>query len=242
MALEFIDLIVAIFSFIYVLANITISIKIIWKYNTFKSINILLMGIAWIGLAFPWIPDVLNPLYEIIDPGHNNNGIIVLNYIVNVVIISIPIICWIIAILNLLSVRKSFKYTILISVILIILIFETILLLLFTTDLISGAIHVYNYTSDILDVFLLVVLVIILVSGMIFAGVSIKSSNKVVKIKGIFLIIAFTLFPIGALIDMVISGITSNIVARLILCISSIIFYFGLIMPTWVKKKLIKEE
>ena len=71
---------------------------------------------------------------------------------------------------------------------------------------------------------------------------TLKSEDKELKLKGVFLIIAFILFGTGAFFDamMPLNFITLTI-ARLFLMSSSIFFYFGYILPNFIKRLFIRE-
>jgi hypothetical protein len=71
-----------------------------------------------------------------------------------------------------------------------------------------------------------------LISGILIARQSIRSEKPEIKLKGKFLLIAFILFVIGAFADAVLllTVITLPII-RIILISSSVLFYFGFILP-----------
>jgi len=82
-----------------------------------------------------------------------------------------------------------------------------------------------------------------MITGILFARESLRSESLEMKIKGKFLIIAFLSFTIGAFLDsLILRGAFTVILTRLILISASIEFYFGFILPNWVKKIFIKSS
>jgi len=105
----------------------------------------------------------------------------------------------------------------------------------------SGPVNV-NYKSFIM-VFLIIFLLIVVITGFLFANLSLKSKDPEVKLKGKLLIIAYISFSVGALLD---SSVPFNeatiIIIRLILIISAICWWGGFLLPKWMKKLLLKNR
>ena len=83
-------------------------------------------------------------------------------------------------------------------------------------------------------------------SGLIFAKRSIQLNDPKVAWKGRFLLIAFTLYAIGAISDAALSiedlifNSLITIITRTLLVISGILFYFSFFLPDSLAKKLVK--
>jgi len=240
MALELIDIILGIFSAIFVIINIIVGLKIASRYFRYKKWELLFVGIAWIGLASPWAPDALKPIYIIIDPAMINNTIVLLNYIFNVLVIPIPVILWIIAFTKMLNLERKMRFLIIASIIIINLIFQIIIGVDFISVFNANSIDSYAYTSLYLDIYLIISITFVLITGLCFARVSIQSPTEDISLKGKVLLIAFISFTIGAMIDAIFKIGLTNIISRAILVSSSIEFYIGLILPEWSKKILLK--
>ncbi len=78
-----------------------------------------------------------------------------------------------------------------------------------------------------------------------FAGSSLKSENAEVKLKGKFLIIAFLTYTTCAVLDSFAFFLTQPIMVvliRIFLMLSAIEFYFGWILPNFIKMIFIKNE
>jgi len=88
-----------------------------------------------------------------------------------------------------------------------------------------------------IEIFLVIFLLVVLITGILFGKKSISSENPELKLKGKFLIAAFVLFTIGAFLDSIIPELF--ILARVVLDISALSFYFGFMLPNWLKEKFL---
>ncbi|MFX1357754.1 MAG: hypothetical protein ACFFA8_10755, partial [Promethearchaeota archaeon] len=98
----------------------------------------------------------------------------------------------------------------------------------------------YNLLITLYQFFLVIYM---LVTGILFGLASIRDDNPEIRLKSKLLIIAFVSFVIGAVLE-ILSGISLliMIIARLILISSSIEFYGGFMLPTWMKKLFLKKD
>ena len=78
--------------------------------------------------------------------------------------------------------------------------------------------------------------------GIGFSIESIRSEDRLVKIKGILILIALILFAMGGFLDSTSTTFFLNFIDRIILVASVIIFYFGFIMPDWLKVKISEKD
>lgn len=227
------------FSLIFAIISIFVGLRILFKYFEYKRRELILVGISWIGIASPWIPDSINFIMIL---GFSSILTEEAYLIIGNVFMPLIIICWLIVITDFLY--KARQKLILILCLIWTVIFETIFftLLFIDSSLVGtflGPFHVEF--GDFITFTLLFTIVILLISGLLFARESLKSEDKEIKLKGKFLIVAFLSFTIGAILDSSISLIPITVViTRLILISSSIEFYIGFILPKWVKKFLIK--
>ncbi len=227
------------FSLIFAIISIFVGLRILSKYFEYKRRELILVGISWIGIASPWIPDSINFIMIL---GFSSILTEEAYLIIGNVFMPLIIICWLIVITDFLY--KARQKLILILCLIWTVIFETIFftLLFIDSSLVGtflGPFHVEF--GDFITFTLLFTIVILLISGLLFARESLKSEDKEIKLKGKFLIVAFLSFTIGAILDSSISLIPITVViTRLILISSSIEFYIGFILPKWVKRFLIK--
>ncbi|MFO8018957.1 MAG: hypothetical protein R6U96_10000 [Promethearchaeia archaeon] len=241
MPLELIDITLGLISLAFVLITFIVGFKIISQYFKYGAPRILLVGLAWIGIASPWIPDALTPLYILIDPNKKQLWIITFNLIVNNVILPIPVLLWLIAFTKMLNVRENYRKLILILTVILSIFYEIFLIYFYLIDLQKGIeISGYLYISDYIDYTLIIYVLEALITGLLFSIQSIKSEVQEVKLKGKLLMVAFIFFTIGAMTDALYKKPILNIYSRLILVISSVIFYMGFAFPKWVKKILLK--
>jgi hypothetical protein len=95
--------------------------------------------------------------------------------------------------------------------------------------------------KGIFSLLLLLVLVIVCITGLLFAKQSFRAEQEVSKLRGKFIAIAFVSWTIGAIAD---SAFTLDFVTlpivRILLISSSVEFYIGIIMPKGVKNLFIK--
>ncbi|MGV9172849.1 MAG: hypothetical protein ACOC4M_07285 [Promethearchaeia archaeon] len=237
MTLELVDIILGLFSAGFVVITFIVGGEIISRYFKYRARNILLVGLAWIGLATPWIPDALKPLYILIDPNQSQLWIVTLNLIINNIILPIPVLFWLIAFTKMLRLNQMFRKATITVVFILSVIYEIFLIYFYINDLQMGLqVTGYLYSSDYIDNTLIVYILVALITGLAFAFESLRSQDKEVKVKGLLLIVAFILFAIGATIDALYITYITNIYSRLILVVSSIMFYMGFILPEWAKK------
>jgi hypothetical protein len=89
-----------------------------------------------------------------------------------------------------------------------------------------------------IQIYIFSVLLMAIITGINFALTSVKSKNAEVRLKGKFLLIAVTLFIIGSVSDTIfLRTILTLLITRLILISASLCFYFGFILPQYIKKR-----
>ena len=202
-----------------------------------------MVGIAWTGISFGWLPDVINfTLYLT-----GNQFLPDLIYLI-IALGFLPFFAflWLVALTKLINFSKP---KLLLAGFLIFAIFLNVIffILLFTdTDYIGTKVGPFHYDfSYFTDIFSISLLLVILITGIKFALESFKSDEKALKLKGKFLILAFILFTAGAVFETLFSADLTEVtvvLVRILLISSSITFYLGFILPDWVKKLLLSKE
>ncbi len=235
------------FSTIYVAISIFIGIIIISKYFKYKSTTFLFIGIAWSGMAVPWSGDVINFLAYLTDTPYLTDEVYL---IIVCAFLPLFVFLWLAALSDLLNFKK--KKLILLITLILSLAFEIAFLTVILTGntaSIGVSITPFQYQfGDLTSVYMLIIIIIVLATGLRFAIESLRTDDKAIQLKGKLLIIAFISFTTGALMDSVgpmILGEMSEamiVIVRVILISSSIIFYLGFLLPDWVKKLLLKEK
>jgi hypothetical protein len=241
MALTPLDILHSSFSLVAVVISILIGLIIISKYFKFKQRNILLIGIFWTGLTFPWLPTVIT-FIMMLTVGY---GLTVEWFIlIGIVILPITVLCGLTAFISLLGVRKNNRRNILLSVLVFNLIFESLIFyFLFTNVSIIATLEgTFNIKWSVFSqVYFIINLVLFLVTGVLFSRKSLQSDSREIRFKGKLLMAAFISFTVGTVLDFAISSTITYIIARLILLSSSIEFYIGFLLPERIKRMLFKE-
>lgn len=241
MTLNTLDIINGTFSFIFVIISLFVGIVIFSKYFKFKEKIYLLVGATWIFISEPWWPSSLSFLVAL------SNGVGIseqIYFLIGNLLVPLAIALWLVAFTEFLYTEKR-------KLILLIfgiygLIFEVLFLIfLFLDPSLIGELNTpvdVNYKSFIL-VFLLSFILIVVISGFLFANLSLKSKDPEVKLKGKFLIIAYATFLCGTILD---SAIPLNeitiIITRLLLISSAFFWYGGFLLPKWMKKRLLRSK
>ncbi|MFX1345739.1 MAG: hypothetical protein ACFFBC_12625 [Promethearchaeota archaeon] len=250
--MELVDVLQGSFSLIFVVISLIIGITILTKYFEHKNRLFILVGISWIGVANPWIPDSVSFLMQLIVQEWLPRG---WYFIIGNVFIPIALLTWLIAYTDMIK-RKAQKKVILITVLLSIL-FEIGFFVLFFIDLdLIGIINPDRpFTVDFgifITIYLLVVILVMVVTGVSFAQKSVKSDDREVRLKGKLLRAAFITFTIAAILDSLLGTIFEDptdpllaimvVIVRILLIISALEFYGGFLLPRWMKEIFLKKE
>lgn len=224
-------------SLVFVLVSVAVGINIISKYFRLKNSTYLYMGLSWIGITSPWWGSTISFFTYII----MGKGIDLWFYLVmTLTFVPVFFLFYTKAISDLLW--KNYQTLILAIFFIIGIIFDGFYLYCsFTCPETIGSleqetdIRYFNFVT----LYLIFTIFTLMIFGILFGKVSLKSQNPTVQAQGKFLIIAFVSFAIGAIFDSIVplNPITLPI-TRGILISSSLSFYCGFIPPNWLKKKL----
>lgn len=213
-------------------------LKIASRYFEKKSRSFLLIGFSWVGLSAPWFPSTTSFIlyffnFQIPEP--------ILFLFANVPI-SIALIFWVIAF-------TDFKYKEKQNIILVLVfIYEIAYNMLFFYLLIDDPSKIgevigitdTNYKL-LVNINMILSLLVLLITGTIFARDSMKSEDEEVSVKGKFLLAAFFTFVIGAILDVFSAfSLWFLIIGRILLIISAFEFYVGFILPNFLKSAIFK--
>jgi hypothetical protein len=241
MSLTPIDTLNGIFSLIFVAISFLVGIIILSRFFKYKERIYLLVGLTWIFISEPWWPSSISFLVAL------SNGIGIPSgfyFLIGNIFVPLAIVLWLLAF-------TEFQYTekrkLILAIFAVIgIVFEILFFVfLFLNPSIIGQLNGpvdVNYESFIM-VFLIIFLAIVVISGFLFANLSLKSKDPEVKLKGKLLIIAYIAFSVGALLD---ASVPFNelivIIIRLILILSAFCWYGGFILPKWMKRFLLKNR
>jgi len=252
MALELVDYLQGSFSLIFVIISLIIGITILSKYPKFKSRLYLLVGISWIGVANPWMPDSISFLMNLFVQQSLDIG---WYFIIGNCFIPIALIAWLTAFTDMIY-RDAQKKVLIVSIVLSI-IFEIVFFILFFLDMdLIGVINPsrpFTVEFDIfITVYLLLVILVMVITGVIFAQKSVKLEDREVRLKGKLLRAAFITFTVAAILDSLLGSIFENptdpflsvlvVVVRILLIFSALEFYGGFLLPKWMKEIFMKKR
>lgn len=250
--MQLVDVLQGSFSLIFVIISLIIGITILSKYFEHKNRLFLLVGISWIGVANPWMPDSISFLMNLIIQESLQVG---WYFIIGNVFIPIALLTWLTAYTDMIK-RKAQKKVLLITILLSIL-FEIVFFCLFFIDMdLIGIINPNRpFTVEFgvfITIYLLVVIVVMSITGVSFAQKSVKSDDREVRLKGKLLRAAFITFTIAAILDSLLGTIFEDptdpllaimvVVVRVLLILSAIEFYGGFLLPRWMSQIFTKRE
>ncbi len=241
MSLSLLDTVNGVFSLIFVAISLLIGFIILSRFFKYKERIYLLVGATWIFISEPWWPSSLSFLIALINGVGIPEGVY---FLIGNLFIPVAIVLWLLAFTEFLY---SEKRKLILSIFAVI---GTIFEILFITFLflnqsligdLNGPVDV-NYKSFII-VFLILFLLIVVITGFLFANLSLKSEDPEVKLKGKLLIIAYITFSVGALLDASVPFSEATIIIiRLILILSATCWYGGFLLPKWMKKLFLKSK
>ena len=233
-----------VFSLIFVVISIYIGFTIISKYPKSKNRTVILVGFVWLGIVSSWYASSSSFLVALIADGDGFMSTPPLYFIIGAVPLPITAFIWMIAFTDLLYRDKKKIILLIIGVTGIIFEIALFTLLLIDYDLVgivSSPVDAdYELFVTIYQIFLVI---LVLVSGILFAHESLKSKIPEINLKGKLLLAAFLSFVIGSILE-ILSGISIAllIIARLLLITSSIEFYGGFILPPWMEKLFVRNK
>lgn len=243
-------LILCSFSLVFIIITLIVGARIIRRYFSTNSSVFLIIGVAWIGLSFPWLPEAFKFFFILFQVPLQEDFLILLYLGVNIMAAPIVLILWIYGTNKILSIKDKFKTALLMGTVVLTVIFEILIIALLplNKDLIVARYVPEQYSivwSDLIVVFQVILVVIVFLSGLMFARESLSSDNAEVKLKGKFIFIAFISFVFGAVLEVFFTvadpiGLIFKIISRVILMSSSIEFFIGFIFPERIKKFLLK--
>ncbi len=243
MALEALDIVNGIFGVLFVIISIIVGVKIALKYFNNKDINILLVGLTWVFIVSGWYGTSASFLIALLmgNEGLSFEMIMLLNFLP----LPLALFFWMTAFTNFLYQEKQ-KMVLILCGMFIVIFYGIFFYFLITDPIVIGEkISPVDTKANslLLGLFLVILLIVILVTGVKFSLVTLKFDNPETKLKGKLLLIAFPSFCIGGFLDALIPSTTITLVIfRVILISSAIEFYSAFIMPSFLKKRLLRHD
>jgi hypothetical protein len=241
MSLSPLDTVNGVFSLIFVAISLLVGVIILTRYFKYKERIYLLVGMTWILISEPWWSSSLSFLVAL------SNGVGLpdqIYFLIGNTLVPLAIILWLLAFTVFLYTEK--RKLILMIFAIIGASFEILFFIFLYLDPsligeLNGPVDV-NYNSFIM-VYLIIFILIVVISGFLFANLSLKSKDPEVKLKGKLLIIAYITFSVGAILDSAIPlHPVTIIITRLILIVSAFCWYGGFLLPKWMKKFILRKK
>ena len=240
MELSLLEFLLGLFGLIFVLITVTVGIIIISKYFKYKKWEFLFIGIGWIALPSGYYPDGINFIMILF---YDKTLSLLIYLFIATVFLTPALFLWLLVITDLINLNH--RKLVLTIFFIICAVFEITLLSLLFIDpsLVGTLINPFTVEFSLFtQVLILFALFVFMIFGFLFIKELFISKTPELKLKGKFLLVAFLSLLIGVFLEVVlpISPLTVVII-RLILISSSIEFYFGYTLPSWVKKIFLKK-
>jgi len=233
-------IVLGVVTMIYIIITVIVAIKFLNKYFEFKNKVFIYGGISYFGVASCWFGVGLNfvlvMFFNVIPPME-------LHFLLHGAIVTYPQWCWFLLISYLFHMRHNIRKVLTITTGILATIVEILYIYIVFTNvgllgrLVAPIQVVYGPFSYI---YLSIHLLIFVAQGLLLGYNSTKSEDKRVKLKGKFLLSSFLFFLSGSLLEVFFNQIPVFIVARILIAISAIFFYFGFILPKRIEKIFLK--
>ncbi|MHA1805672.1 MAG: hypothetical protein ACTSU4_14245 [Promethearchaeota archaeon] len=248
MALTIAEILQGSLNLVFVIISFIVGLTILSKYRIYKKRDYILIGLTWMGICTPWLHGAITIIVYFFNPlVIESESFITMRFIIAYTSIPIIVLLWFIVFTDFLYKNKQ---KLIVSIIAII---SLTCEVLFFTFLIIDRENLIGYFgapflaiySPFMRITFMFFLGIAFITFLMFASKSLKSTEKEIQWKGRFLIIAFILFTVSAVLDSIAIFLTQPfliVMNRIFLMSSAIFFYFGWILPDRLKKILIKEK
>ncbi len=226
-------------STILLIISLFLGWKIIIKYREHKIRAFIFVGITSIVITEPWWPQIIDFYLEILNLSKLTNG---QTYIIGVVGLPIGIFTWLFAFTDLVYKEKQ----------VIILVISGVSGILYDVFLLIFVVYIdpnlnestwgFN-NSYIVFGYLLACSITILTTGLLFARESLIADDPRLKLKGKLIIIAILSYVIAGMIDTILFlNYVAIYIDRGLLLLSSLSFYGGFLLPSWMENLLLKND
>ena len=222
---------------IFVIISLILGIRILLKYFSLKHSQLVPVGLTWIFMSSSWWPPSISFILIILF-GFGLNQFWYL--FISTASLPIGLICWIYSFC--LHAYPHLKKKIVLTYLVICVIYEIFLIIFLLIDpeivgTMEGSVNSrHNLFALIFDIF---AIMSALITGIIFARILMKSESSAIKLKGVFLLLAFISLTIGAILD---AAITMNaitlVLVRIVLMSSAIEYYMSFLLPSRISNWL----
>ncbi|MHA1805130.1 MAG: hypothetical protein ACTSU4_11490 [Promethearchaeota archaeon] len=240
MALQPNEIINGFLELIFVAISIMVGIMFLQKYLKYRQNTLIYVGITWIAMSEPWWGHTASFLFALF----TGNGLnIPTIYFISTIFVPVGLIAWLAAFTGFTYENKQ-KIVVIIATISQAIFLVIFLYFLFTEPSVIAieVSPVDSINQPFILGYFLTVLGIFIITGFMFSLTAMKSTNIEIKWKGKILLIAVCSYTIGAIWD----GLFASqglflIFSRIVLASSAILFYYGFVLPKWIKNRIIQE-
>jgi hypothetical protein len=234
------DILHGTFTLMFVILFLSVGLIILLKAISLKRRELISVGLTFIFLSSVWWASAFSFLF-----------LITFNYLLDTFtylflgnfFVPFALVCWIYSFLEFGYPHLKKKIMTLVLIICIPYQIFMFIFLLMDPSIIGTRIGLFYYKPNLYAlIFQISAILIVIITGILFSIKSIKSADPRIKWKGKFFLMAILTFVVGGTLDM---GFTLNpvilVIDRLILMLSSILFYLGFLLPDKIAKWLIKD-
>jgi hypothetical protein len=226
-------------STILVVISFIVALKILSNYFKYKQRQLLLVGLSWIGLVNPWIPDSIT-FFMVLIMGEKLS--LVQTFLIGYVPIPFFIMCWTIAVADFLMTENKNWLIIIMAIILVLAEILLIVFLFTNTDILGYQVAPFQLRfGPYMIIYLFCAVIYAIITGILFSRKAMISDIPRVKLMGKFLLAAFIFYGAGSVVEvtMQITPITI-LITKSILITSAICFYIGFLMPKSIENRFLK--
>ncbi len=232
MAINQVEMIQFIILLINSLLNILLSIRIIIRYFSTKVKELIYVGVAFFLSGILYDAALIN-FFKVLLVG---SPIDTTYIIVCLVLFPFFLFSWILAFTEL--VYKGKKIVILATLIFII-VFEIIVAVILLNPA-QSLIHLDNdlffIWTPLVTIYITAFFVVFVITAIIFSLKARQSDKKHIRLKGTFILLAIITSIFGFIIETVLIALEFYIIARVLHITAIFLYYFGFLMPKWVRK------
>ena len=226
---------------IFVIISILVGLGILLRYFKYKKKELITVGASWLCISTPWWGNTFSFLLYIIA----DVTLPQFTYLfIENVFIPIALVVWIYSFTYLAYPHLTKKLTIVFSIVCGAYDLFVIIALVVKPELIGTLEGRFDSNHTIIpNAFRIFAIIVVLITGSIFALKSMKSRTKIISLKGKFLLLGFISFLLGALLDAFLSFAPLElIIVRALLISSAIEYYLGFYMPQKIANLFIREK
>ncbi len=219
--------------------SLILGILLILKYLKYKEKQLLLVGITWIFLTSPWWPDSISFVMMLVGDETTYLPNAPYFFLANALIFPI-FITWPRTFGNLVLEEKPKAKNAIIWILAIwAVFFEIIFFIMFFNDYTQIGERKGAYLAEwnpLVAAYITSGAILFTITGLLFSFKAIKSETQMIRAKGKILALAFVVFTVWTLLEVLFVEIPVMILAaRICGIISALAFYVGFVLPKFVK-------